>query len=748
MQIVIEQAGERQEVDVLVDSPDACVGDLLAAAGTEAGGVLLGDRFFGPDMGLDEIGLHEGALVSLDGIAAAPDPVLAGPVLAVTDGPAAGRIVALRGELRVGRGEDCDVVLADPTVSHQHLIATVHHDGRVVVTDLGSHNGAWIDGEAVHEPTVLAPDAVLRLGATHARLATGLPQDRPLAVDPLHRAVGGLVPFNRPPRPPLPDAPGRLRPPQAPKPTHSRTLSVAAILVPIAIGGLLVWLYRDPRFALFLLLSPLMAIATWLTGRRRDSREGRATDRAFRLALAEFSQQLDEAAQGELRRRHLLLPDLAETGRRAYLPSIRLWQRRPAHEDFLRLRAGIGDVGWIPPVEESREEVAPEVRAAIDTRRVLVRCPVPVDLSGGVIGLVGDRSAALALARSLLCQAAVHHGPADLGVVVCTSAAHRLDWEWAKWLPHARGLDGSTRFLAGDHATADTLLAGLLTGGQRPARPALGERETHGAPRTRLLVIDDVALLEGRRAPARLLLHGAVGPACGIVIATAADQLPAMTTTVIEARSELGDADLRQVAAGRRIDGFVIAGLAEHDAGEITRTLARYEDPELEVVGAGVPQLVRLLPLLGLQRPDADAVLRRWDEGLPPGTPIGIGEEGVVWLDLVRDGPHALIGGTTGSGKSELLRSLVAGLAARGDPDHLVFVLVDYKGGSAFAECARLPHTVGLVTDLDEHLGERSLRSLEAELAHRERILRDAGPRTCRTTCAAAQRWARSRGWR
>ena len=96
-------------------------------------------------------------------------------------------------------------------------------------------------------------------------------------------------------------------------------------------------------------------------------------------------------------------------------------------------------------------------------------------------------------------------------------------------------------------------------------------------------------------------------------------------------------------------------------------------------------------------------------------------------IDFVADGPHGLVGGTTGAGKSELLRTLVAGLAASVDPDHLTFVLVDFKGGSAFDECARLPHTVGMVTDLDQHLAERALRCLEAELRHRERVLRDAG---------------------
>ncbi|MFE0425530.1 FtsK/SpoIIIE domain-containing protein, partial [Streptomyces sp. NPDC058953] len=111
----------------------------------------------------------------------------------------------------------------------------------------------------------------------------------------------------------------------------------------------------------------------------------------------------------------------------------------------------------------------------------------------------------------------------------------------------------------------------------------------------------------------------------------------------------------------------------------------------------------------------------------PPGPRVGGGAPPRVGAPGPPPGPHALIAGTTGSGKSELLQSLVASLAAANRPDELTFVLVDYKGGSAFAECENLPHTVGLVTDLDTHLVERALVSLGAELKRRERILADAG---------------------
>ena len=125
-----------------------------------------------------------------------------------------------------------------------------------------------------------------------------------------------------------------------------------------------------------------------------------------------------------------------------------------------------------------------------------------------------------------------------------------------------------------------------------------------------------------------------------------------------------------------------------------------------------------------------ESVERRW--ALTRGTaglcaPVGMDSEGPLELDLVADGPHMLIGGTTGSGKSELLRSLVAGLALSADPDHLAFVLVDYKGGAAFDCCADLAHVAGLVTDLDDRLAERALRCLEAELRYREERLRRLG---------------------
>ena len=144
--------------------------------------------------------------------------------------------------------------------------------------------------------------------------------------------------------------------------------------------------------------------------------------------------------------------------------------------------------------------------------------------------------------------------------------------------------------------------------------------------------------------------------------------------------------------------------------------------------GRGIPNSARLLDVLGLEPPTSQAIAARWTMGGET-TMAMLGEsfDGPFGIDIRRDGPHGLIAGTTGAGKSELLQTIVASLAVANKPTAMTFVLVDYKGGSAFKDCVQLPHTVGMVTDLDNHLVERALESLGAELKRREHILAEAG---------------------
>ena len=230
-----------------------------------------------------------------------------------------------------------------------------------------------------------------------------------------------------------------------------------------------------------------------------------------------------------------------------------------------------------------------------------------------------------------------------------------------------------------------------------------------------------------------------------VVLAETPDELPSDCSVSIQL---LDDAGRCRVTGWPRT--VLADGISRATARQAALRLARFEDPLANA--AGLPQTVSLVSLLGLRAANdipPERVQQEWQRNLMAApmaatspeaasalqqewkrnfmaAPIGWSDGEIIYLDLIADGPHGLIAGTTGSGKSELMRCLVASLAFTTSPEQLNFVLIDYKGGSAFDACAGLPHVVGLVTDLDERLGERALVCMRAELAYREQFLRTA----------------------
>ena len=734
VRVVTDLSGVRHEVEVLRTSPSATLADLVR----EATGVeLRPEKVLWVDQArhvagdsVEKVGLLEGATISPHRIADEQPTrdwtaVLSGGLHAGT----VARIPTSRA-LVVGRSPNADIMLTSPSASWSHLSLEREAEG-VRVRDTGSTNGTLVNGVAVGADGVLVTeDALVVAGGNAIRVSRDLGEQLAPRAGSLHNVTAaGTAPFNRPPRPGRLPAPAKTEHPTKKEIGAATRFSFITVLAPLVLAAAMVAMMGDLRYGAIAALSPILGVGTWFEQKQRRKRELAEEEERFAGAVEQFAADLEKAADVERARRRDEVPDPATVLRRAALPTTRLWERRPRTDGFLTLHAGTGDSPWEPPTDaQAISRANPEVKALVEGFTVR-SAPVEVDLTdAGVVGIVGDREGGLAVARSLALQAATHCGPADLTIVTCCDPGREEAWSWAPWLPHTRMLDDTSgdRWVSAERARSEGLLRALRDGIDENPTPQV------------LLILDTDILTEGREAPARALLgHGrplaganlstkASTQVAGIVVASSVEQLPAACTTIITVGADAAGSVARPLER-ELVEDVVLAGIDVETARRAAMNLARYDDPELVVPGAGLPSLVTLPPLLDLDVMTPEKITRLWSSARGVSTPIGVGEGGSFGLDIVRDGPHGLVGGTTGSGKSEFLRSLVAGLAARNSPEKLTFILIDFKGGAAFKTCERLPHTIGTISNLDEQLADRAIRALEAEMHYRQQMFAAAG---------------------
>jgi S-DNA-T family DNA segregation ATPase FtsK/SpoIIIE len=397
----------------------------------------------------------------------------------------------------------------------------------------------------------------------------------------------------------------------------------------------------------------------------------------------------------------------------------RVWERRPADADFLQVRYGVGTRPLCPslvPPEEHVDNADPVAVTAL--RRLLVvhrmhpDLPVTVDLrDSGRIELCGEEDETRAVARSLICSATTFHAPDHLAVAVLASDDTRALWDWVTWLPHAlSGVEadavGPRRLVSTDLSELARLLA-LDLDGRSPTGPHL------------LLVVD-----------------GGVAP-CGLPGVTVLDLLRREGETEGTLRLVLDEGGGATASPSRQTAVPVRPDRCDPATAEaLARRLLPLRPPGCARGSDGADGAVTdLLGLGDVRRLDPPTA---WRPRPPPAqlrVPIGIGDDGeAVHLDLKESaqhgmGPHGLLVGATGSGKSELLRTLVLGLATTHSPEQLNLVLVDFKGGATFAGLSAMPHVSALITNLADELAlvDRMYDALSGEMVRRQELLRDAG---------------------
>ncbi|WP_104197076.1 FtsK/SpoIIIE domain-containing protein [Cryobacterium sp. M15] len=466
----------------------------------------------------------------------------------------------------------------------------------------------------------------------------------------------------------LPPAPAALPPAGFP---------LLATVAPLVAAGL-IWMITGSAFALiFAVLSPIIAVASMFDSKRSGRKRRRAETASHSEAVTVLCSMITE--------RHTRWRDEA-------------WRHTPSARNIVLGRAAAArwrqtdgtlvslGVGSAPSGIRLGGASAPnDNRQLREWAATVTGAPIVVDLAQG-LGIVGPMPLAAALGRAVCVQVCFAVPPTDLGVAG-PSDAMSTDWDWVVQLPHVA--PSPRRFTLLLRTTTTTSATTTSTTDPRRGEPERG----------RLLLALAMRLED-------------LPPGCGTVV-----------RVLGPARAQI----IRSPNRARPLD-FCPELLARAEAVDFAVSLAGQAKSAGLVSTTGV--IPDMVPVMQLLEHVTDAA--SFDRSVAPPTlacPIGVGRDGPAYLDLVQSGPHAVVGGTTGSGKSELLTTWVAALAATYSPRQVNFLLVDFKGGAAFQPLARLPHCVGLITDLDSNAATRALASLGAELRYRERTLSAAGAR-------------------
>ena len=673
-----------------------------------------------PQLSLAQAGIRDGGVISLGDPAGCVSPEQAGLVeVRATGGPMIGAIWRLgAGQWDVGSGHGA-VRLGDPAVPAAAVRIFVDGWGRCQVAPYEGA-GAAVDREPLMAPAQWHPGQTLAVGNSLLGVAPYEPPDAALRPSP----DGSGLDFNRPPRLLRPERATRFQLPAPPSEADRRPLPILMAALPLVMGVAMAFLLHQVYLLAMAGLSPLMLVGGYFS-ERSNGRKSRARQMvAYREHKSRVERDARLALEEERADRDERFPDPAAVFSIGSGPRRRLWERRQDDPDYLLLRVGTADLASAvtltdPELDEHRRDVTWLVPDA----------PVTIALrQRGVIGVAGSGDAPRAIGRWLVAQAATLHSPSDVRICLLADSSGEDSWEWTRWLPHCRPLTGQdcSVLIGNDAESVATRVAELLAiiSARQPAAGEAGRQEVRFRPDI-IVVLDGSRRLRSLPGVIQLLRDG---PGVGVyAVCLDADErlLPAECQAVVVAEPD-----------GLRVQQAMTDGIrnVRPDAAQpgwcmpLARSIAPIRDVSDSDEASALPDTSRLLDVLEMEPPAAAVMAARW-RGNSRSTFAVLGEtyDGPFGIDLRKDGPHALIAGTTGSGKSELLQTIVASLAIANRPDEMTFVLVDYKGGSAFADCVQLPHTVGMVTDLDPHQVERALASLSAELTRREHMLAAAG---------------------
>ena len=447
-------------------------------------------------------------------------------------------------------------------------------------------------------------------------------------------------------------------------------------------------------------------------------------------------------------------PTLAECAEIIRTKNSRLWQRNIDHEDFLDIRVGIGDVPTKLTINEPEERFSIDeeddlrllLKKTITDAKTINDAPITYNLTENIINsVIGEKIILKNFIESILLQILTLHSSTDLKIVIFSKNKNFCDF--AKIVPHCWSNDLTTRYYADTIESFNAITSDIeKVFDARKANSDEEKKEDDGAVEADkpsytefkpyyLFIIEDFSLIRKTNLINKILKYK---KNLGFSILIAADHLTALPAEASRFISITPDKSAIMDARTSRKNQIFKADLSSNtvDVYDCCWMLANIPI-QIEKGKFELPKSIAFLEMYGCGNVKQLNSLSRWKNNDPSNNlsvQIGIDQNGEPFMMDIHEkanGPHGLVAGTTGSGKSEWIITYILSLAVNFSPDEVQFVLIDYKGGGLAKSFEneelgiKLPHLAGIITNLDKSEIYRSISAIESELKRRQAVFNE-----------------------
>ena len=440
--------------------------------------------------------------------------------------------------------------------------------------------------------------------------------------------------------------------------------------------------------------------------------------------------EIEKARSIECGEREKIYTNISNEQNRVSSYSKDLFDRSTEDEDFLCIRIGTGIVEPLRKINYKKQEKL-EADELYDIPEKIAKdyenlkdAPVVIDLKMvNAIGVIGNESARYGMLRNILYDLSVRQYPTDYELFLVVHPDNYSKIDWLRFLP-ALNVDSTTgRNIACDNESKNRVFDQLYA--------ELSQRNENENERYKQIIIifyDNYGFLTH---PASRFVKDAKKYGCTFLfMAEEKENIPMFCDYMVSMDSETNGCVIDCHDSNKNIP-FHVTPVSEAAGNAMVQTLAPVYTDQITLEGA-LTQSLTLYELLGVFSAEDLDIVKRWQQHSAEksmAVPVGVTSNDIVYLDLhdKAHGPHGLVAGTTGSGKSELLQTYILSVAVNYHPYEIGFVIIDFKGGGMANQFKDLPHLLGTITNIDGKEVDRSLKFIKAELERRQRYFGEAG---------------------